>query len=295
MPTLIRRPFKRIRQTPTSTSTQPAGSSVAAAATSLSATTRVEVEELDTMDSARDKKLFEQPKSTHLGECPLCFLPMPTDRNQIIMNSCCSRLQCNGCAYAHQKREKRLGLEQSCAFCRKPLQKNKEEEIIANKMGRVKTNNTVAIHALGCHYEKKGDYEKAFEYYMKAAGKGNADAHFLLSTWYEEGKGVEKNFEKEVYHLEEAAKRGHLGARHNLAQYESISGNTEIAVKHYIIGANLGDDGALEAVKTSFALGFVSKEDFEATLRGHQAAVDATKSKQREEAEKAILLEGLLC
>jgi hypothetical protein len=32
--------------------------------------------------------------------------------------------------------------------------------------------------------------------------------------------------------------------------------------------------------------GFVSKEDFEAALRGHQAAVDATKSKQREEAEE---------
>jgi hypothetical protein len=28
----------------------------------------------------------------------------------------------------------------------------------------------------------------------------------------------------------------------------------------------------------------VSKEDYEAALRGHQAAVDATKSQQREEA-----------
>jgi hypothetical protein len=32
-------------------------------------------------------------------------------------------------------------------------------------------------------------------------------------------------------------------------------------------------------------MGFVSKEDFAAALRGHQAAVDATKSPQREKGE----------
>ena len=34
--------------------------------------------------------------------------------------------------------------------------------------------------------------------------------------------------------------------------------------------------------------GIVSKEDYAAALRGHQAAVDATKSTQREKAEKAM-------
>jgi hypothetical protein len=37
-------------------------------------------------------------------------------------------------------------------------------------------------------------------------------------------------------------------------------------------------------VKAYFRKGLVSKEDYEAALRGHQAAVDATKSEQREEA-----------
>jgi len=35
-----------------------------------------------------------------------------------------------------------------------------------------------------------------------------------------------------------------------------------------------------------FMDGVVSKEDFEAALRGHQAAVDATKSEQRDAAYK---------
>jgi DNA-binding GntR family transcriptional regulator len=36
----------------------------------------------------------------------------------------------------------------------------------------------------------------------------------------------------------------------------------------------------------SFVDGIVSKEDYAAALRGHQAAVDATKSKQRDAAEE---------
>jgi hypothetical protein len=52
-------------------------------------------------------------------------------------------------------------------------------------------------------------------------------------------------------------------------------------MKHFIIAANLGDDEALESVKKGFMKGCVSKEDYEAALRGHQAAVDETKSEQR--------------
>ena len=59
-------------------------------------------------------------------------------------------------------------------------------------------------------------------------------------------------------------------------------------LKHYIISAKQGYDAALDSVKKGFALGIVSKEDFEAALLGHQAAVDATKSEQRDEAEKHL-------
>lgn len=241
---------------------------------------------LDAMESAREKKLFTQPESTHLGECPLCFLPMPTDRHQIIMNSCCSKLQCNGCAYAHQKREMSLGLEQSCAFCRKPLQKNEEEEI-ANKMERVEANDAVAIREIGCHHEKQGDYAGAFECYSKAAGLGDIEAHFLLSTYYADGTGVEKNIDKEIYHSEEAAMGGHLGARHNLGIYESISGNTESAVKHWIIAANLGNDESMKTLREDYARGNITKEVYAATLRSYQDAVVGMKSVQRKEAVDA--------
>ena len=57
-------------------------------------------------------------------------------------------------------------------------------------------------------------------------------------------------------------------------------------MQHFIIAANLGDYDAVAAVKKYFVHGLASKEDYEAALRGHQAAVDATKSEQREEAEE---------
>ncbi len=58
-------------------------------------------------------------------------------------------------------------------------------------------------------------------------------------------------------------------------------------MKHWIIAAKLGYDGSLNAIKEGYKEGFVSKEDFAAALRGHQSAVDATKSPQREVAEQA--------
>jgi actin-related protein len=39
-----------------------------------------------------DKELFEQPAGSHLGECPLCFLPMPLDPQKSTFCSGCCKL-----------------------------------------------------------------------------------------------------------------------------------------------------------------------------------------------------------
>src|SRR6056300_838175 len=36
----------------------------------------------------RDDRLFRQPDESHLGECPICCLPMPLDNNKWTINSC---------------------------------------------------------------------------------------------------------------------------------------------------------------------------------------------------------------
>ena len=242
----------------------------------------------------RDDRLFTQPDESHLGECPICFLPLPLDENKRRINSCCCKMICLGCCYANYLREEEQGLEQRCPFCREGMP-DTDEEIHQNLMMRAKANDPDALRWMGRKCDGEGDYEGAFEYFTKAAALGDMGAHCNLSNSYQEGEGVERDLKKKIYHLEEAAIGGHAGARYNLGCIEGKSGRFERAVKHYIIAAKLGDDDALKEAKKGFEYGLVSKEDFEATLRGHQAAVDATKSKQREEAEKARLLEGLLC
>jgi TPR repeat protein len=105
----------------------------------------------------------------------------------------------------------------------------------------------------------KGDYKGAFQHNTKAAELGDIRAHYLLSIMYRQGKGVEKDVKKELHHLEQAAIGGHPVARHNLGYVEEKNGRLDRAVKHYIIAATLGFDDSL-------------------------AAVDATKSPQRDEA-----------
>jgi len=95
----------------------------------------------------------------------------------------------------------------------------------------------------------------------------------------------DKNEKKEVYHLEKAAIGGDPNARHNLGCVEGNNGRTERAIQHIIIAANMGHDGSLETVEKFYARGMISKDVFDIALRTHQAAVDATKSPQSEEAE----------
>lgn len=116
---------------------------------------------------------------------------------------------------------------------------------------------------------------------------GDSESHFQLATSYLEGKGVERDMKKAVYHLEEAAIGGNTLARWMLGNQAMGRGMKERAVKHFIIGANLGCDKSLTQLKQAYAKGFVKKDDLAAALRLHQAAVDATKSPQRDAADAA--------
>ena len=215
----------------------------------------------------------------------LLFADSHFDDNKSKLNSCCCKIFCNGCNYANKKREWEQGLEYKCPYCREPVP-DTEEEIDENLMRRIKANDPIALNEMGVKRHNEGDYEKAFEYYTTAAGLGDADANYNLSIMYSEGQGVERDLKKKIYHLEEAAIGGHPDARFNIGNHEFRNGRKNRAVKHWIIAAKLGEDDALHNVKLGFTCGFVSKEDYDAALRGHQAAVDATKSEQRDAAEE---------
>ena len=234
-----------------------------------------------------DADLFEQPDGSHLGECPICFLPMPLDKQKWSFLPCCSRNICMGCIYANYISNKHDMVKAwSCPFCR-TLASDKEENK-KRMMKRIKAGDPDAMCQMGTERCHEGDHAIAKKYWAMAAELGDVIAHYQLGCLYWQGEGVEKDEEKAVYHYEKAAIGGHHQARHNLAAVEERNGNMERAVKHFIIAANLGDEKSMKALWDHYSAGNITKEDLEVTLRTHKAAIDETKSPEREVGEVAL-------
>ena len=107
----------------------------------------------------RDELLFKQPESSHLGDCPICCLPMPLDIEKSNMYDCCSKSICDGCAYANTKRNMEMRRVQSCPFCRELLPDETDEEFEKRTMKRIEANDPVAIVQEGSKQCEKGDIE----------------------------------------------------------------------------------------------------------------------------------------
>jgi TPR repeat protein len=180
-------------------------------------------------------------------------------------------------------REWEESMDPTCPFCWPGTIPKSEEEGVLVERKRIEANDPIALRQIGVRRYRKEDYSGAFEYWTKAAGLGDAGLHFELTSMYHKGNGVEKDEKKEVYHLEETAIRGHAYARNNLGCMEEAKRSGRVddraMIKHWVIAANLGHDDALEALGGAYTA---------AALRAHQAAVDETKSLQREAAEVGL-------
>jgi TPR repeat protein len=159
-----------------------------------------------------------------------------------------------------------------------------DEEFDKRMMKRVKANDPAAFCQMGAYRYNERDHGSAIEYWAKAAELGGVEAHYQLGYMYGDGKGVEKDEEKAVYHWEKAAIGGHPDARHILGCVEYDNGNMGRSVKHFIIAANLGNENSMKELWEHYAKENVTKEDLEATLRAHKAAIDEMKSPEREAA-----------
>jgi len=235
-------------------------------------------------DELHDKHLFTQPDGIHRGECPICFLPLPLDAAKTTFASCCGKLICDGCCYAHCMSNLHDEVKASaCLFCRS----GSDEECDKRTKERIEANDPAVLQFVGSECHRAGDYDGAFKYLNKAADLGDAEAQFRLGRMHWKGEGVEKDMKKAAYRYEKAAIGGHPVARSLLGWYEEENGNMERAVKHWVIAANLGCKDSMKALLPNYKEGYITKEKYGATLRTHQAAIDATKSAQRDAAERS--------
>ena len=125
-----------------------------------------------------DELLFKQPESRNLGDCPICCLPLPIDLAKSTLQVCCSKTSCNGCKYANLIGGFEAKREMSCPFCRKAVIKTKEE-CLNLMMKRIGVNDPASLAYQGGEEYDKGDYQKAFEYYVKAAEVGKCRGAFV--------------------------------------------------------------------------------------------------------------------
>jgi len=76
-----------------------------------------------------DEKLFKQPPSLY-GDCPICFLRVPTMQTGYRYQSCCGKVICSGCIYAplYDDRGNKVD-NKKCPFCRTSWASSDEENL----------------------------------------------------------------------------------------------------------------------------------------------------------------------
>ena len=239
-----------------------------------------------------DIELFKQPPNPY-GDCPICFLRMPSLSSGSIFNSCCGKVICSGCSNAPVYDDQGNEVDnKKCAFCRTPWPDNNIEELKKRRRKRVEVGDAVAMFYVGYFYSKGSrgypqDYEKALELYHRAAELGYAMAYNNIGYAYMYGEGMDVDKKKAVHYWELAAIGGDVTARHNLGIRANKAGNIDRALKHHMIATRGGNSDSLEAVKELYSKGHASKEEYTKALRSYQTYLGEIKSPQRDKAAAA--------
>ncbi len=99
-----------------------------------------------------DRMLFTQPAGSHLGECPICFLPLSLDPLKSRIFSCCCAMICDGCLLAYNKSNG----DRRCLLCWEPALSDDDEEDYKRMMERVKANDPAALRYMGSTLRWRG-------------------------------------------------------------------------------------------------------------------------------------------
>ena len=230
-----------------------------------------------------EEKLF---KEIEPEECPLCMLPLPLDADGSSFKACCGKEVCNGCNYAMRDSE---GNESLCPYCRAPPPSSEKDKIkCLEKL--MDNGNSYAYNVVAFSYDTginglPKDKAKAIKLYLKAGELGCADACFNLGLSYDKGYGVEVDKEKSKHYWTLSALTGYIHeVRHSLGNIEFKAGNTDRAIKHWIIAARAGHEKALNKVKIGFMSELVTKDEYASTLRAYHERQQEMKSDERDKA-----------
>ena len=263
----------------------------------------------------QDDLLFQQPAKTHLGDCPLCCLPIPVlecydggsfllnERNFYKLYPCCMKIVCHGCISARSLVERSVGISPNCPFCSRSFTSmEKGLELIKTE---AEEGNALAICEYGDYVQRVGSYNgvtrnlgddgrhfESYDDWMRAAAMGSIQAHFALSAAFHHDMygyddadvGVSRN------HAARAAIAGHPVARFNLGVMEKSEGNRDRAVMHWNIAARQGSSSSMKKLKELKNRGSVSKEYYLATKEAYREAKEKMASHEKSLALSAHII-----
>ena len=233
-----------------------------------------------------DEALFKEPPPLY-GDCPICFIRLPSMDSGRKYMTCCGKEICSGCFHADvYDNHGNIIADEKCPFCRTPVPST-DKEIIKRNKERMEGGDALAFFAMGNYYYHgryglPQDSAKAVEFWHKAGKFGYTN----LGNTYYNGDGVERDTKMASHYDELAAMEGNVAARHNLGANEYNAGNYDRALKHYMIAVRGGDTPSVKAIQELYMDGHVTKDHYANALRSHQAYLNEIKSPQRDEAAK---------
>ena len=232
-----------------------------------------------------DVALFREPPP-EFGDCPICFLRLPTMAIGRRYMECCGKTVCGGCFHSDVfDNQGNIIVDKKCPFCRTPFATSGEEMIKRIKK-LMEVGDEYAFSMMGCHYDVgqfglPQDSAKAMELWHKAGKFGYTHLGFA----YYNGEGVERDEKMAKHYLELGAMEGIVAARNNLGAAEYNAGNYDRALKHHMIAVRGGDTNSVKAIQQMYMDGLVTKDHYAIALKSHQAYLNEIKSDQRDNAE----------
>ena len=231
-----------------------------------------------------DDALFKEPPP-QFGDCPICFLRLPSMSSGRRYMECCGKMICSGCCHADvYDNHGNIIVDKKCPFCRTPFPTS-HEEIIEMLKRRMEVDDPYAFALMG-NFHDRGEYglpqdsAKATELWHKAGKFGYA--HIGHAYYY--GEGVERDTKMASHYHELAAMEGCSYARHNLGANEYNAGNYDKALKHCMIAVRGGNTRSVKDIRQMYKNGHATKDHYANALQSHQAYLNEIKSDQRDKA-----------
>ena len=142
--------------------------------------------------------------------------------------------------------------------------------------------NAAAQNNLGLCYENGHgvlqDYKEAVKWYRKAAEQGNTVAQYNLGHCYANGIGVPRDYKEAVKWYRKAAEQGDTAAQNNLggcyANGRGVPQDYKEAVKWYRKAAEQGDADAWYQLGVCYAHGCGVPQDYEEAVKWYRKAAE---------------------